>query len=432
VRLAVLLGGPNLCLAEADQRLGLPRSLPPPPVGQQAEVAVHAVLGGSPATELVVVHPSHWSPTRVRAALEPLLPLARRVVSCPSALAVAREVDARSPRPPGPLAVLEIDPAGVGITLLADPAGGAVLASRFGPGASSPAELLAEAADAIGRSAAELTGGVLLAGDGPALRPEGRLAELIDLAGQRPIRVEEPAELAALGGLRAPRWRIPAGPALSPRPMAPKAVLGAGLIADPPPPRLLRSLLLGVGLPVLCALVTILGTHPPTMLRTLTGRPGEDPVSQAERGGVLAQYDYALLLPAGWRQSGGLPTRRRTLLSPVGTPNGSDLISIEQTLLGYDSAAEPDRAYREFQSRFAEARAGGADLDDFTPSTILGGRDVLAYRQHQPLRHTDVDWYVLFAGDSELSLGCQHTSGGAAQVRIACAQVLATLRIRGR
>jgi hypothetical protein len=66
---------------------------------------------------------------------------------------------------------------------------------------------------------------------------------------------------------------------------------------------------------------------------------------------VLAQYDYTLRLPPGWRHSGGLPERRRTLLTPAAAPAGSDLISVEQTALGYDSAAEPDRAYRELYVR---------------------------------------------------------------------------------
>jgi type VII secretion-associated protein (TIGR03931 family) len=42
----------------------------------------------------------------------------------------------------------------------------------------------------------------------------------------------------------------------------------------------------------------------------------------------------------------------------------------------------------------------------------------------------DVDWYVLFDRDAQLSVGCQHTEAGADAVRAACDQVLRSLRLR--
>ena len=416
-----MLGGPAPRLAEADQRLGLPSLLPTPPAGQSASAAVRAASGDEPVTELVVVHPSDWQPGRIRDALDELYPLAEWVRSCTRALALAREVDARSLRPPGPLAVLEVDPTGVGITVLADPVDGAVLAGRFVPGAPRLAESLAGVAGAAGCRVVELTGGVLLAGEESVPTTDGRLAELIDLAGQRPVLIGEEAALATLGGLRVPRQRSPARPSVARKRPARSDRLGAGLLPDPPPPRRLGPWLLGFVLPALCALIALFAIHP----SATTG-----PASRVGLGGVLAQYDYALVLPAGWRHSGGLPARRRTLLTPVDTPNGSALISVEQTLLGYDSVAEFDRARRELEGRFAEARAGGDHLDGFTVSAHVGGREVIAYRQHQPRTGADVDWYVLFDGDSQLSVGCQHTYAAADAVRTACAEVLASLRLR--
>ncbi|HEY2207393.1 MAG TPA: type VII secretion-associated protein, partial [Pseudonocardia sp.] len=163
------------------------------------------------------------------------------------------------------------------------------------------------------------------------------------------------------------------------------------------------------------------GPHPVASV----GRPGS-----ALPGDELAQYDYTVRLPAGWRHSGGEPERRRTLLTPSDTPLGSDLISVEQTPLGYDSAAEPDRAFRELRDRYEQARRDGSELADLTPSTRVGGRDVIAYRQRRPARDTRVDWYVVFDGDAQLSVGCQHTTVGEATVREACAVVVGSLRLR--
>src|SRR5690606_30950630 len=60
----------------------------------------------------------------------------------------------------------------------------------------------------------------------------------------------------------------------------------------------------------------------------------------------VVQYGYAAALPAGWAHTGGRPERRRTLLTPVTAPQGSDLVAIEASPLGYDAVAEPARAAR--------------------------------------------------------------------------------------
>jgi type VII secretion-associated protein (TIGR03931 family) len=196
---------------------------------------------------------------------------------------------------------------------------------------------------------------------------------------------------------------------------------GAVLLPMPPPRRRAR--------PVLCAAAVVLAAgalagglaaavpHPPAAPR------GADPPAR-----LLAQYDYALTVPEGWRHSGGLPERRRTLLTPAATPDGSDLVAVEQTPLGYDTAAEPDRAYRELRDRVGQARAAGEALDELTLSTRVAGRDVIGYRQRRP--GAEVDWYVLFTGDQQLSVGCQHTPAGAAAVRAACATVVGSLTRR--
>ena len=153
-------------------------------------------------------------------------------------------------------------------------------------------------------------------------------------------------------------------------------------------------------------------------------------MSTGDPGGTLAQYDYVARLPGGWRHTGGLAQRRRTVLTPAGHPEGSDLIAIEQTPLGYDSAAEPDRAFRELRDRYRREVAEGAELSDFTLATRVADRDVIAYRQRQPRLDAQVEWYVLFDGDAQLSVGCQHTATGLEAVRSACAEVLGSLHSR--
>ncbi|MDT7592752.1 MAG: molecular chaperone DnaK, partial [Pseudonocardiales bacterium] len=60
----------------------------------------------------------------------------------------------------------------------------------------------------------------------------------------------------------------------------------------------------------------------------------------------------------------------------------------------------------------------------------VADRDVIAYRQRQPGLGAEVDWYVLFERDAQLSVGCQHTPGGVEAVRTACVEVVGSLRMR--
>jgi type VII secretion-associated protein (TIGR03931 family) len=200
--------------------------------------------------------------------------------------------------------------------------------------------------------------------------------------------------------------------------------LGAGLLPAVPPRR--RR---GPAVRVTLA-VTALGLLSGLLAARLPDRPAGAVTGPSVPAGVLAQYDYELALPAGWRHTGGWPERRRTLLTPGPAPAGSDLISVEQTSLGYDSAAEPDRAYRELRERYLREAAGGARLSGFTLSARFADREVIAYHQTQPLRGATVDWYVIFDRDLQLSVGCQHTPSGADAVRVACGRVVASLARR--
>ena len=122
------------------------------------------------------------------------------------------------------------------------------------------------------------------------------------------------------------------------------------------------------------------------------------------RAGDLVQYGYAVRLPAGWAHTGGLPERRRSLLTPVGAPDGSDLISVERTPLGYDADAEPQRARAELRAEFDPGGVGRcAAVRVRRRRPLRRAVPVVGYRE--PVRGgtdgtgpsadaAEVDWYV--------------------------------------
>jgi type VII secretion-associated protein (TIGR03931 family) len=152
--------------------------------------------------------------------------------------------------------------------------------------------------------------------------------------------------------------------------------------------------------------------------------PEPTPVSAA--AGVLVQYGYRLDVPEGWAHTGGLPQRRRVLLTPVATPAGSEVIAVERSPLGYDSAAERPRALAELRAAFDAAVAGGSVLSGYRSGTHAG-REVVRYEQLDPDGPTAVDWFVLLEGDAQFSVGCRHNPTGAAAVAAACALVVGSV-----
>ena len=159
---------------------------------------------------------------------------------------------------------------------------------------------------------------------------------------------------------------------------------------------------------------------------TAVAMPVWAPPAAAPVAGVLVQYGYRVDLPPGWEHTGGLPERRRVLLTRVGAPQGTDLIAVERTPLGYDAGAEPERAAAEMRAVFDESVAGGAQLSGYGAAEV-GGRAVTTYRQRE---HDGavVEWYVVLDGDAQLSVGCRHTQAGTDAVRAACAVVVGSVR----
>ena len=273
------------------------------------------------------------------------------------------------------------------------------------------------------------------------------LAELLDAAGVPDVRVAvRPDSAAVVGALRLP-------PDLLGPPPAPHPVGSAGRATRPGARERPAA---ASGAPATCApAAASAGGAPaarwlPPVRRcgTRTARaavaaaaavalsglyaagaalPAPGPVPLAASG-ELVQYGYAVRLPAGWAHTGGLPERRRSLLTPVGAPDGGDLISVERTPLGYDADAEPQRARAELRAEFAGRSADGAPLSGFDDDARFAGRAVVGYREAAGPDAAQVDWYVVLDGDAQLSVGCRHTAAGAAAVAAACATVVGSLR----
>lgn len=267
-------------------------------------------------------------------------------------------------------------------------------------------EPLGEIVDAVGRLAAPAVP-VHVVGGG-ARSPQ--LAELLDRAGRTDVSVAaRPDTALVLAALHAPA---------PPPPPAPPPVARPSWLGDPRPDgsRALRW--------VLGAAAVVLGLGALHLLGGTLTPP-------AAPSGVLAQYDYRFAVPTGWEHTGGLPERRRSLLTPVGAPEGSDLIAVESTALGYDSAAEPQRAAAELRAEFEAAAfeaaaAGDALLSGYDPAAHVAGRAVTAYRERDGA--TAVRWYVVLDGGAQLSVGCRYTPAGAVAVEAACAAVVASVR----
>ncbi len=151
------------------------------------------------------------------------------------------------------------------------------------------------------------------------------------------------------------------------------------------------------------------------------------PPPMRSRPGVLVQYGYRLDVPAGWEHTGGLPERRRVLLTPLATPDGSDLIAVERTPLGYDTAAEPERAQAELRAVFDAAVAGGSALSGLRPGRpVRGARGHHVPAARSPTAPSSTGSSCSTATRS-FSVGCRHTAAGAEAVRAACAVVVASV-----
>ncbi len=438
VRVAVQEGAAFVRVAGAGAD-GPPWLIAEVPAPGPGVAALLAELVGPPPEELVLVHPARWPGERASAWARECAGLAARVRAVPAPLAAAG---------PGDVAVLDVGASVAEAALLSrdghvravaaaevggrlldellashtgrDPAAARVLREALslhpavdGVEAADVRQLLAEplrAAVAALHGVLEGAPRVLLIG-GLARTP--LLARLADESGltaaEVPPRPEAAAVLGALGSTAEPYCPSDG------RSTAVRLHSAHVLPALPVRRRAFRRVLGAATAFVVVVMLLMLG-------RVLVPAP-----AVAVPAGALVQYGYRLGVPAGWEHTGGLPERRRVLLTPLAAPEGSDLIVVEHSALGYDTAAEPQRARAELRAAYDAAVAAGSAFSGYDPGAEFAGRPVTAYRQEEP-GGTVVDWFVVLDRDAQLSVGCRHTQAGAEAVRAACAVVVASVR----
>ena len=147
----------------------------------------------------------------------------------------------------------------------------------------------------------------------------------------------------------------------------------------------------------------------------------------ARRDGAeqLADYHFRFTLPGGWQRTGGVQSLRQVDLSPADAAV-PDQIFVREKELAYDADADRDRAVRELRDDYDRRRsAGPPTLDGFDPAASFAGRPVLRYSEASG--GPTVDWYVIFDGRYQFSVGCRHDEPGAQRVQRACERVVGTL-----
>jgi molecular chaperone DnaK len=145
---------------------------------------------------------------------------------------------------------------------------------------------------------------------------------------------------------------------------------------------------------------------------------------------LIAQYEYQFSLPDGWLQTGGDPNKLRTEVKPADGQTGADVVFVEQVRLSFDSTADRARAVDKLRGDFESA---GDTFSDFDAAASYAGRDVIHYRQTLPNTDATVEWYVLFEGYTQVSIGCQRENTGdrAGAVAAACETIVRTVTITG-
>ncbi|MDQ2582514.1 type VII secretion-associated protein [Saccharothrix yanglingensis] len=159
------------------------------------------------------------------------------------------------------------------------------------------------------------------------------------------------------------------------------------------------------------------GTAQPTSTTTTT--------TSSAAGKTIAQYDYSFTAPVGWQQTGGQVETRKVLLKPDSADLDLDVIAVQEQKLAYDATADRARAETELRTLYDQ----GANLSGFDASAGFAGKDVVYYREAAGA--ATIEWYVLFEGSVQVSVGCQYPEDGRDRVRPACEQVVRTLTVTG-
>jgi type VII secretion-associated protein (TIGR03931 family) len=136
---------------------------------------------------------------------------------------------------------------------------------------------------------------------------------------------------------------------------------------------------------------------------------------------LISQYDYRFTTPKGWAESASNAPDLEVQISPVNVIS-NDAIYVREYRLSYDSTKDRARAVSELQPEVFQA-----GYLNFTSSLTFANRMVAYYQQ--PGNDATVDWYVLFQGKVQVSIGCQYPDADLAKVQRACEQVVAGITI---
>jgi type VII secretion-associated protein (TIGR03931 family) len=136
------------------------------------------------------------------------------------------------------------------------------------------------------------------------------------------------------------------------------------------------------------------------------------------------RFGHRFSVPAGWQRTGGDEALRQTVIRPDDAVTGSNQLVVQEFPLAFDVAVEPARATEELRSLVR-----GAGYADFTEHVLFGGREFAHYREQR--RTVVVDWYVLFRGRTQVSVGCGYLTDAMDRVRTACESLARTVVVTG-
>ncbi|GGN27649.1 type VII secretion-associated protein [Lentzea pudingi] len=156
----------------------------------------------------------------------------------------------------------------------------------------------------------------------------------------------------------------------------------------------------------------------------------QQPAPQDDR---IAVYDYSFTRPGGWEQTGGAAPQRQVLLQPAERKNSDGeqpeaRIAVQEQTLEYNSDSDRPRALSELKNTYEQRKEKGDKVADFSDKTTFAGKSVVHYRE--VVGETAVEWYIQFAGDKQVSVGCQAAEAVKAQVATACEQVVRSLVVK--
>ncbi|MGC5025040.1 type VII secretion-associated protein [Tsukamurella sp. DT100] len=142
----------------------------------------------------------------------------------------------------------------------------------------------------------------------------------------------------------------------------------------------------------------------------------ERPAPSAESFVRVAFDGASVDLPEGWAVTEPGPDRR------LAVADDGRRVTVVRTRL----RAPSDLAAVAADLESALARRSDGRITDLDPSALVGGREVIGYREQiDPERF--VDWYVVVAGAAQLSVGCE-AGRTAAPLAGACERAVGTVR----